>query len=249
MKISSTTTTLQAASDRPLRSTITRSRVLATSLPVAALLLVIGEATFPKGLDNPATNLSTAAKEVAIAGAHPNQCYAASLLVIFGLAFLGISFSAMATLVRQRGAVLATVVAVLAWFTTLCGVISNTAINYALAAAAATHPAPGVAARIWLHEDSSSIANLLLVLYFPGLLITVALAALALWRSQAVPRWIAPIFAVAFYVAIFSSPGPIPGILQSLPFIVIMSYLAIQIWRKASSDISGGLTDEQVRAT
>lgn len=236
MTVSSTAATLDAVSDRPLRSTTARCRILALSLPAAAILLVIGEATFPKGLDNPATNLSTAAKEVGIAGAHPNQFLAASLLVIFGLAFLGLSFSGLATLVRRRGAVLATVVAVLGWFTTLCGVISNTAINYALAAAAATHPTPGVAARIWLHEDSSSFANLLLVLYFPGLLITVALASLALWRSRVVPRWIVPIFAVAFYVAIFSSPGPIPGILQSLPFIVVMSYLALGIWGRAGSN-------------
>lgn len=73
MTVSSTAATLDAVSDRPLRSTTARCRILALSLPAAAILLVIGEATFPKGLDNPATNLSTAAKEVGIAGAHPNQ--------------------------------------------------------------------------------------------------------------------------------------------------------------------------------
>jgi hypothetical protein len=207
-----------------------RRRVLAVSLPLAAVLLAIGESAFPKGLDNIAQSLSTATSEVTIATAHPGQFAAASLLTVFGLAVLGVSFSAIASLAEGRGRTLATVVAVLGWFTTLCGVVMNTTINYALAVAASTHPASGVAASIWFREDTWPAADLMLVLYFFGMLVTVALAAVALWRSRAVPRVVAVVFAAAFYLAIVAGPGPMPTLLQYIPFLAVTVYLAIRVW-------------------
>jgi hypothetical protein len=208
-----------------------RRRLLAISLPLAALLLGTGEATFPKGLDNLTQSLSTATSEVTIATAHPGQFAVASLLVIFGLAALGVSFSAIATLAQDRGRTLATVVAVLGWLTTLCGVVMNTINNYALAAAASIHPATGVTAAIWFREDTWAAGNPLLVLYFFGMLLTVALAAVVLWRSRAVPRVAAVVFAAAFYLAIAAGPGPMPTLLQYIPFLAVTIYLAVKVWQ------------------
>ena len=76
---------------------MTRRRVLALLLPLAAVLLVVGEALTPKGLDHPITKLSAAAKEIPIAHAHSGQLYLSNMLVIFGLGALGVSFAALAT--------------------------------------------------------------------------------------------------------------------------------------------------------
>jgi hypothetical protein len=146
MTISSTASTTLVVAEKELGRT-TWCRTLAASLPVAAVLLVVAEALYPKNLDNPAKNLATATKELAAAGAHTHQFYVASLLTILGLAVLGVSFRALALLPYRRGALLAGVVAGLGWFTTLCGVVGNAVTNYALAAAAATHPKAAVAAR------------------------------------------------------------------------------------------------------
>ena len=80
-------------------SVVARVRLLSLSLPAAAILLVIGQALTPAGLDHPITTLSTAIRELPIAAAHGERLYVANLLVIFGLGALGVSFAAIATLV------------------------------------------------------------------------------------------------------------------------------------------------------
>ena len=89
----------------------TRTRILALFPPLAAVLLLVGEALTPKGLDHP-ISMSRAAKELPIAEAHLNRLYLSNLLVIFGLGALGVSFAAIAVLVRERGSTIATVAAV-----------------------------------------------------------------------------------------------------------------------------------------
>jgi hypothetical protein len=132
---------------------------------------------------------------------------------------------------RPSGRTLAIIVAVLGWFTTLCGVVGNTLANYALTAAAAVHPAPAVAGAIWVSEDSSTVTNMLLILHFFGLMVTAALAAVALWRSRTVPRAVAVAFALTWYLAdFFNAPGPVSGI---LPFVPFAAYLATRIWHHA----------------
>ena len=90
-------------------------RVLAVFPVVAAVLLAAGEALTPKGLDNTSTSLAAARKEVAIASAHAHRFYAASLLVIFGLAALGIAFSALVALMNRPGARLTIAIALVGW--------------------------------------------------------------------------------------------------------------------------------------
>src|SRR5436305_899027 len=84
-----------------------RQRVLAIFLPVSAALLVIGTALTPKGLDQLIMANATALTVLPIAAAHTNLLYISNLLVIVGLGALGVSFAAISTLVRDRGAALA----------------------------------------------------------------------------------------------------------------------------------------------
>ena len=80
----------------------TRTRILALFPTLAAALLLIGEALTPRGLDHP-LSMSRAAKELPIAEAHLDRLYLSNLLVIFGLGALGVSFAAIAVLMRERG--------------------------------------------------------------------------------------------------------------------------------------------------
>jgi hypothetical protein len=213
-----------------------RRRLLAFSLPVAAILLVVGEAVMPKGLDSQSSSLASTTKQVMIAARHVARFDAASLLIIFGLAAAAVSFAAIAVLVTGRGARFATAAVVLGAVALTCGVVANSTDNLALAEAAAVHPAATVAGRMWVHIDSSPLASTLGVLYFFGWMVAIVLAAIALWRSRAVPRWLAVVFAVANVVSNFSSPGVIPGVPESLPFVAVMGYLALLVWRNATLD-------------
>ena len=109
-----------------------RQKVLAVFPAVSAVLLMIGGALTPPGLDQFITTRATALKMLPIAAAHTNQLFLSNLLVIFGLGALGVSFAAMATLVRDRGAILATVSAVIGGFGALCGVFVNVLVGFNL---------------------------------------------------------------------------------------------------------------------
>jgi hypothetical protein len=166
---------------------------------------MLGETLTPKGLDNTTGSLAGALKQLRIAESHASQFAVASVLIIFGLAALGVSFSTIATLVRQRGARLATVTAVVGWFATMCGVIENAAVNYSLAAAGAAHP-DATAAKIFYQENTRGLSVVLLALYF-----------------------------FPMHLAIFAPPGSFPGPLLWLPFVAVMLYLSILTWRRAAS--------------
>jgi hypothetical protein len=102
-----------------------RQRVLAIFLPVSAGLLVIGTALTPQGLDQLITTKATALTVLPIAAAHTNQLYISNLLLLFGLGTLGVSFAAIATLVRDRWAAFATTAALIGGFGAFCGAIGN----------------------------------------------------------------------------------------------------------------------------
>ena len=187
----------------------------------------------PKGLDSQSSSLASTTKQVTIAARHVDRFDAASVLIVFGLAAAAVSFAAIAVLVRGRGATFATTAVVLGAIALTCGVVANSTDNLALAEAAAVHPAAAVAGRMWVHIDASAFANTLGAVYFFGWMVAIVLAAIALWRSRVVPRWLAVVFAVAYIVSNFSSPGVIPGVPESLPFLLVMGYLGLLVWRTA----------------
>ncbi len=196
--------------------------------PVAALLLTLGGALTPSGLDKPLRDLHGALKELPIAAAHSGRLYLANLIVLVGLAALGLSFRVIATLARDRGTALADVAATVGLIAAFCGVIFNTLVGFNLAAAATAHTAPAAAARVLVSATTSTAGNLLLVCYLGGLVVAFVTMGVALWRGGRVARWLALLFSVASLVAAAGPPGLL-GVVMAAPFIVVMFLLAGQI--------------------
>lgn len=99
--------------------------MLALFLPVAAVLYIGGEAVSPRGTDVLIANTATALQVLPIAARHPAQLYLASFLVLLGLGALAVSYGAITTLVKGRGAALATAAALLGGLGAFCGAIVN----------------------------------------------------------------------------------------------------------------------------
>lgn len=209
-----------------------RQQILAIFLPVSAGLLVIGSVLTPKGLDQIILKKSTALKVLPIAAAHTNRLYFSNVLLLFGLAALGVSFATMATLVRTRGAKLATVAALIGGFGATSGALGNVLAGLNVAATQSAHLPPDVAAQFLVASFTSWVGKLLLVCYLLSLYVGLILMAIALWRSQRVPRWLPVLFAVGLGVAAVSPVGLVAIPLQ-LPFAVAMVLLGNQVWKMA----------------
>jgi len=208
-------------------------RVLALFLPVAAVLYIGGEALSPKGTDQVVTNAATAFKVLPIAAQHSGQLYLASTLVLLGLGALAVSYAAIATLVRDRGAVLATIAALVGGIGAFCGAIVNVIAYPGLAAAATAHVSQGAAAKVLVTAFNSEFGHIFIYIYFVSEYAAPLLMAIALWRSRNVPRWLAALFFVGLEVAEgMSSMGPIV-VLYMLPFAAAMVLLAARIWQRA----------------
>ena len=207
----------------------TRRRILALALPVAAVLLLFGGALTPKGLDRPVTSLAGALRELQIAAAHPGQVYFSNVLVIFGLGTLGVSFFAIAVLASDRDRVLAATAGVIGWFGAFCGAVANVLIGFDLAAAAAAVRVSPAAAQVLVSASTAAAAWVFFTGYFAGIPVAVILTGIALWRSQAMPRWLPVLFVVALLAGALAPPG-IVSVPLSLPFVIVMMLLARRIW-------------------
>lgn len=215
-----------------------RQRTIALCLPIAAVLYIGGEAVSPKGTDTVIDTTATAFKVLPIAARHSAQLYLASTLVLLGLGALAVSYAAIAMLVRQRGAALATVAALIGGIGAFCGVIVNVFVYPSLAAAATAHVPPGSAAKILVAGASSGFVQTFEYVYIATEYLAPLLMAIALWRSRAVPRWLAVLFFVGLEVAEgMGSYGPIVVVFM-LPFAAAMVLLAVWLWRTASSPVS-----------
>lgn len=202
--------------------------------PVAAVLYIGGEALSPKGTDQVVNTTATAFKVLPIAAQHPAQLYLASSFVLLGLGALAVSYGAIATLVRDRGSGLATVAALLGGLGVFCGAIFNVVVYPSLAAAATAHVSRGAAAKLLMTASNSEFGHVFLYVYFASQFLAPLLMAIALWRSRAVPRWLAALFFVGLEVAqLMGSLGPIV-VLYMLPFAAAMVLLAVQIWHRAT---------------
>jgi hypothetical protein len=229
------TTTVRKSMDNAARA---RQRVLAVFLPIAAVLYIGGEAFSPKGTDEVLNTTATAFKVLPIASHHPAQLYLASFLVLLGLGALAVSYAAIAMLVRERGATLATLAALVGGAGAFCGVIVNVLVYPGLAAAATAHVPPDSAAKILVTGTNSGFVQTFESLYFATEFLAPLLMAIALWRSRAVPRWLAVLFFAGLEVAQqMGSYGPVV-IVYMLPFAAAMALLSVRIWRAATSPAS-----------
>jgi hypothetical protein len=227
----------------------TRRRVLALFLPVAAVLYIGGEAVSPKGTDQVIATTAVAFKVLPIAAQHQTQLYLASALVLLGLGTLAVSYGAIATLVRGRGSALATVAALLGGLGAFCGALVNVVVYPTLAATAAAPVSRGAAANLLVTVSNSEFGQVFSYVYFASEFLAPLLMGIALWRSRAVPRWLAALFFVGLLVAeLMESYGPIV-ILYMLPFAAAMVLLAARIWSTSAPSQDRSRTPEPASAT
>jgi hypothetical protein len=212
-----------------------RQRMLALSLPLAAVLYVGGEALNPKGTDKLISTTADALKELPIAAAHPAQLYISGSLSLLALGALAVSFGAIATLVRGRGSTIAVVAVLLGAVGAFCGALVNVLVGVNVAAAATAHMTQDAAARFLVTSFSSGFEHVFSAIYFVGIFAAPVLLGIALWRSRSVPRWLAVLFTIGLEVAQqVSSAGPVLVVLFMLPFVVAMFLLAVRTWQAAA---------------
>ena len=221
--------------DKPMDNAArARLRLLAAFLPVTAALYVGAEALDPRGTDRVVTNTATAFKLLPIAAAHSSQLYLSGSLSVLALGGLAVSYAAIATLVSGRGWVIATIAALLGGVGAFAGAMLNVLGGISLAAAASAHIARGAAARFLVTSFGSVPSHVVEYVYFASEYAAPIVMGVALWRSRAVPRWLAVLFTAGLEVA--ESMGAIGPkvVLFMLPFAVAMILLAARIWRAAA---------------
>ena len=216
------------------------------------MLYISAEALSPKGTDQVVTDTATALKLLAIAAKHPTQLYLAGTCAVLGLGALAVSYAAITTLARNRGAALATVAALIGGIGAFCGAIINVLVFPNLAAAATAHTTQGAAAQFLVTTFNSGFGHGFSYAYFIGIYVAPLLMGVALWRSRSVPRWLAALFVIGLYVAESQSSGGAIVVLYMLPFArsvpSVTGWLsralaptgAAQIWRHAAARVSSG---------
>ena len=211
-----------------------RQRVLAVFLPVTAVLYISAEALDPKGTDQVVTTTAAAFKVVPIAAGHSAQLYLAGSLSVLALGGLAVSYAAIALLVTGRGWVIATVGALLGGLGAFAGALVNVLVGVNLAVAASAHLTQGAAGRFLVTSFHSVPAQAAEYVYFVFEYAAPVVMGFALWRSRAVPRWLAVLFTVGLEVA--ESMGAIGPqvVLFMLPFAAAMVLLAFKIWQSAA---------------
>ena len=216
-----------------LKAVRTRQRILATFLPIAAVLYIGCEALDPKGTDQLVTDVATGLKLLAIAARHPTQLYVAATLSLLALGAVAVSYAAIALLITGRGWVIATVAALLGGIGAFCGAITNVLVGLDLAAAATAHASPDAAARFLVTAFNSGAGQVFTYVYFVSEFTAPVVMGFALWRSRRVPLWLAALFAVGFDAAAAqSAKGPIV-IAFMLPWGIAMVLLSARIWQAA----------------
>jgi hypothetical protein len=210
---------------------LSRRRILAAFLPLAAALYLTSAGLNPQGTDQVITTTATADKLLPIAARHPAQLYVSGSLSLLALGALAVSYAAIATLVRGRGATLATVAALFGGIGMFAGAIDNVLVGFNLAAAASALIPQAAAARFLVTTFNSPAGETFLYAYAAAEYIAPVLMGIALWRSRSVPRWLALLFVIGLGVAQAQSSDGIVSVLFMLPFLVAMLALAARIWQ------------------
>jgi hypothetical protein len=224
-----------------------RQRLLALFLPIAAILYVSAEALNPKGTDQILSTTAVALKVLPIAAAHTAQLYVSGSLSLLALGALAVSYAAIATLVKGRGSVVATVAALLGGLGAFCGALVNVLVGINVAAAATAHVSQAAAARFLVTSFNSGFEQVFSGLYVVGIYTAPVLMGFALWRSRSVPRWLTLLFVIGIEVAQqVSSAGPVLVVVLMLPFAAAMFLLASRTWQAASLPDSSGTVPAQV---
>ena len=225
--MSDTTATPGRPADLATRA---RLRLLACFLPITAVLYIGCEALNPRGTDQVVTSTAVGLRLLPIAAAHSSQLYLSGSLSVLALGGLAVSYAAIATLVTGRGWVIATIAAVLGGLGAFAGAMLNVLGGISLAAAATAHMTHLAAAQFLVTSFASRPSQAAGYIYFGSEYLAPVVMGFALWRSRAVPRWLAVLFTASLEVAeAMGAIGP-KVVLFMLPFAVAMILLAVRIW-------------------
>jgi hypothetical protein len=206
------------------------------------VLYVSAEAVDPRGTDRIIQTKAAALQVLPIAARHAAQLYVSGSLSLLALGALAVAYGAIATLVRGRGAVLATVAALLGGIGAFCGALVNVLVGVNVAAAATAHLTHEAAARFLVATFNSGFEQVFSAVYFAGIVLAPVLMGIALWRSRSVPRWLAVLFVAGLELAQqVPSAGPVRVIALMLPFAVVMVLLGARVWQAAARP-SGDVT-------
>jgi hypothetical protein len=211
-----------------------RLRLLAAFLPVTAALYVGAEALDPKGTDQVVTNTAAALRLLPIAAAHSSQLYLSGSLSVLALGGLAVSYAAIAKLVTGRGWIIATIGALLGGVGAFAGAMLNVPVGIGLAAAASAHTTQMAAARFLVTSFGSRPAQVAEYVYIAGQYAAPVVMGYALWRSRAVPRWLAVLFTAGLELAEAQDAIGPKVVLYMLPFAAAMFLLSAWIWRAAA---------------
>ena len=160
---------------------------------------------------------------------------------MLALGAVAVSYASIAALARGRGSALATTAALVGGLGAFCGALVNVMVFPDLAAAATAHMGRGAAAQFLVTIFGSGFGHAFLYGYAAGQYAGPVLMAVALWRSRAVPRWLAVLFLIGLEAAQqASSAGPVV-IVYMLPFAAAMVLLAARIWLAARAPAASGL--------
>jgi hypothetical protein len=216
-----------------------RQRLLADALPLTAAFYIAAEGINPRGTDQLITTTTTAYKVLPIAAKHSTQLYLSGSLTELALAGVAVSYAAIAMLVRGRGSKLATIAAVIGGIGAFCGAIVNVFGGINLAAAATAPITREAAARVLVENFNSGPGQVFTDVYAFSEYLAPILMGIALWRSGAVPRWLAILFAAGFELAEqTASVGPAKVVLLMAPFAVAMILLSIRLWNAPAPSVT-----------
>lgn len=206
--------------------TAARSRrvLLATGLVAAPVLMALGI-----GFE-PAVPAHRVATFEVIAG-QSGRYYLAVLATIVGLGLLPVVGAAIAVLVQRRGRAAAT------WAAALFGIGGiAVAVGKGFQIMSWLEAAPGLAgyreAFAHLGDQVPFGAEVFFIAGSVTLLAAAILAAVALWRSRVVPRWLAAGYGIAWVTGLFFTGDPGAGAaLAVLPLLVISIPIALVLTR------------------
>jgi hypothetical protein len=191
-----------------------RRLLLATGLVAAPVLMAAGSGFEPPVPDSGVGIFQTIA-------AHSGRYYLAVLATIIGLGLLPVVGAGLAALVQERGRGAAT------WAAALFGIGGiSVAVGKGFQIITWLEAQPALAGdRAAFAHAGDHLPVGSEVFFVVGVVTVLAaaiLAAVALWRSRTVPRWLAAAYGVAWIAAMFFSGNPGAGAaLAGLPLLVV----------------------------
>ena len=207
-----------------------RRRLLAGAMVATPLVFAAANVTFPSGTFQYTGTTEHALDALEATAAAPGRVRVASLLLVAAAVLLAVSFAAVASMVRERGARLATAAAVLGVIGSAGLVLVTSWLGLSVYAAQQSDLSKDAAATylVTLTNDSG-LGNIAGGCYMLGLLLGSILMGVALFRSGRVAWWLAALFPVGVLTScVFAPQGP-PAAVMGLPLLIALPLLAREV--------------------